>query len=456
MLTKKIPTQILAIILAMPLLVVYADDNVVCLGDNYEQGLPIPNVNLPTVSLTSEGNVAKIYEGDSLTLFTNATVDTQNGANPNFYWCAEQGQLEIDPTAPDLSQVKYIAPAEVTENTWVRVVVQLSDGLGYVSGKSLFLNVSPITYYFVEGYLYNKYGHTIPDAPVEVAGHTAVTDENGYYKINELRAGNYTLTASKDGYNFTPIEITVGENETNTISLISDDPTPCLLYAVHDEGKKHSQFFTVNPFNAFEVKLLGSLYKGYDIEALDIHPTNNQLFAAAGDDGLQPGHLYKVNSWNGQMSHVGDTNFHEINGLSFTQEGTLWGWAEGEGLIQIDTETGNGTLEIAYDGPVEDITWDNEGLILYGVENNTLLAYNPQAIVLTKLNCTLPDGEVEALEMLPDGRLLFSLHDDETLSIHALEIDSCDRLDMAIDVTLNEIKLNDVEGIAWPIEACIR
>jgi len=238
MLTKKIPTQILAIILAMPLLVVYADDNVVCLGDNYEQGLPIPNVNLPTVSLTSEGNVAKIYEGDSLTLFTNATVDTQNGANPNFYWCAEQGQLEIDPTAPDLSQVKYIAPAEVTENTWVRVVVQLSDGLGYVSGKSLFLNVSPITYYFVEGYLYNKYGHTIPDAPVEVAGHTAVTDENGYYKINELRAGNYTLTASKDGYNFTPIEITVGENETNTISLISDDPTPCLLYAVHDEGKK--------------------------------------------------------------------------------------------------------------------------------------------------------------------------------------------------------------------------
>ncbi|GEM_PF-2088345 len=38
MLTKKIPTPVLAIILAMPLFV-YADDNVVCLGDNYEQGL---------------------------------------------------------------------------------------------------------------------------------------------------------------------------------------------------------------------------------------------------------------------------------------------------------------------------------------------------------------------------------------------------------------------------------
>ncbi len=65
MFTKKIPTPVLAIILAMPLFV-YADDNVVCLGDNYEQGLPIPNVNLPTVSLTSEGNVAQIYEGESL------------------------------------------------------------------------------------------------------------------------------------------------------------------------------------------------------------------------------------------------------------------------------------------------------------------------------------------------------------------------------------------------------
>ncbi len=30
-----------------------ANNDVVCLGDNYEQGIPISNVSLPTVSLTS-------------------------------------------------------------------------------------------------------------------------------------------------------------------------------------------------------------------------------------------------------------------------------------------------------------------------------------------------------------------------------------------------------------------
>jgi len=220
MFTKIFPVWLVAIF-AMS---VYADDNVVCIGDNYEQGIPIPNVSLPTVSLTSAENVAQIYEGESLTLFANAIVDTQNGGNPNFYWCAEKGQLEIDSSTPDLNQVKYIAPTEVTEDTWVRVVVQLSDGLGYVSGKSLFLNISPLTYYFVEGYIYNTEGHAIPDALVEVVGHTVTTDAEGYYKINDLLPGNYTLTASKNDQNFVPVEITVGKNEPNKISLISDVP----------------------------------------------------------------------------------------------------------------------------------------------------------------------------------------------------------------------------------------
>ena len=201
---------------------VYADDNVICLGNNYEQGIPIPNISLPIVSLTSAENVAQIYEGESLTLFADAIVDTQNGGNPNFYWCAEKGRLEIDPTAPDISQVKYIAPTVVTEDTWVRVVVQLSDSLGYVSGKSLFLNVSPRSYYFVEGYIYNTEGHTIPAALVEIAGNTVTTNADGYYKINDLLPGNYTLTASKNEHNFAPIEITVGEDEPNKISMFSD------------------------------------------------------------------------------------------------------------------------------------------------------------------------------------------------------------------------------------------
>jgi len=58
--------------------------------------------------------------------------------------------------------------------------------------------------------------------------------------------------------------------------------------------------------------------------------------------------------------------------------------------------------------------------------------------------------------MLPDDRLLFNIHHDDTLNLHAIDIESCEMLSVEIPVALDEIKLNDVEGIAWPVDACIR
>jgi len=80
----------------------------------------------------------------------------------------------------------------------------------------------------------------------------------------------------------------------------------------------------------------------------------------------------------------------------------------------IETSTGTATIELSYEGPIEDITWDNQGLMLYGIEQNHLLAYNSQTYQLTEVSCILPGGEVEALEMLPYGRLQFGIHDDKT------------------------------------------
>jgi len=235
------------------------------------------------------------------------------------------------------------------------------------------------------------------------------------------------------------------------LSITTDEQyTECLLYAVHDDNRRDSQFFTVNPQQNFAVSLLGKLHLKQDIESLDIHPTTNQIFAAAGDDGEHPGHLYQVNSQTGELIHIGATSFNEINGLSFHPDGSLWGWAEGDGLIKIDILTGAATLQLAYNGPVEDITWNSS--TLYAVIDSQLLAYDGQ--VVTELNCTLPGGEIEALEMLPDGKLLFGIHNDKTLSIHALDIDSCELTGVAIDTKVDGIRLNDVEGIAWPIAAC--
>ena len=170
------------------------------------------------------------------------------------------------------------------------------------------------------------------------------TDENGYYQITDLPTGDYTLIAELNKHNFTPTDFTINENQSIVMDIVSDGLTECLLYAVHDEGRRDTQFFTINPAQNFKVQLLGTLHLKQDIEALDILPRTNQIFAAAGDDGTHPGHLYQVNARTGGLTRLGgNPEFNEINGLSFKSDGTLSGWAEGKGLIQIDTQTGSGS-----------------------------------------------------------------------------------------------------------------
>jgi YD repeat-containing protein len=123
----------------------------------------------------------------------------------------------------------------------------------------------------------------------------------------------------------------------NLLSVTTSDlprVTDCLLYAVHDDGRSDSQLFTLNPYQNFEVKLLGELHRHYDIEALDLDPTTDQLFAGAGADGLAPGALYTVNLHTGELTLVGPSGFSNLHGISFRPDGSLWGWASGAGLIQ--------------------------------------------------------------------------------------------------------------------------
>jgi len=324
------------------------------------------------------------------------------------------------------------------------------------AGNLLSITTTDLPKFDIEGHVRDTEGNPLSGVLIEANGYTAETDDNGYYQLTDLPYGDYTLIAELEKHNFTPQDIIVNDESVLVVDMVSDGLTSCLLYAVHDEGRRDTQFFTVDPAQDFEVKLLGKVHFQKDIEALDIEPRTNQIFAAAGDDGTHPGHLYKVNARTGALLRIGDTNFKEINGLSFKNDGSLWGWAEGEGLISIETQTGHGTLKIAYDGPVEDITWDNLGVILYGVEKKKLLAYNSQTNELKQLNCTLPGFEVESIEMLPDGRLLFGIHNDKTLSLHALDIESCSLVGINISTQVFGMELNDVEGMAWPVEACSR
>ena len=234
----------------------------------------------------------------------------------------------------------------------------------------------------------------------------------------------------------------------------------CSIYGVNDKGLNNSQHFAVHPYANFTVNAVGPQYKAHDIEGLDIHPVTGALYVTSGDDskrGHLPGHLYQVNKFNGKLTAIGSTGFNEVSALSFRPENdnsqfTLWGWAEGDGLIQINPTTGASTLIAATPLAIEDITWSNDGQLLYGVEDSVLYQYDSTIGAIT-IACHNFPAEVEALDMLPDGNLLIAFHEANDSSIHSFNIDSCS-IDVSVDLppaanSPINTPYRDIEGLAW-------
>lgn len=117
--------------------------------------------------------------------------------------------------------------------------------------------------------------------------------------------------------------------------------------------------------------------------------------------------------------------------------------------------TGKGTL-------VYESEWDVEGLTIKENEDGSLMFY---AAIDTELwfydtstgtldvACAGLLGETEALEMIPGGLILFGVHNDRTLKLHALEPTACE---VVADEDIPTNQFDDVEGIALPTKACIR
>lgn len=225
----------------------------------------------------------------------------------------------------------------------------------------------------------------------------------------------------------------------NGVSTVSNDCD--FIYGVHDDKLNDSQLIKIDPQNGFVIEALGPLYRGYDIEAVDISP-DNQLYVAAGDETDKPGYLYRADMVTGQLTQIGPTGFAEIDGISFNPiDGTLWGWAQDAGLIRINPATGASEMVFASSGEFEDLDWDNTGTTLYVIQNqygnyihpqnytlnlgispylepnndatvaHVLLAYNVATNTVSpfcqsEIDALLGKREIEALEVLPDNSLM--------------------------------------------------
>lgn len=133
------------------------------------------------------------------------------------------------------------------------------------------------------GYIHDKFGQPIADVIVQIVGHqNTTTDETGYWEIDSLTEGEYTVIASKTGYQFgKPQDFAIGNNILRT-EVKLDKPVSLLRIAVIPEAHfvKQGQDFSyqITVTNVGEASLTGVILT-------DELPTNTQLVSVVSIDG---------------------------------------------------------------------------------------------------------------------------------------------------------------------------
>jgi hypothetical protein len=244
----------------------------------------------------------------------------------------------------------------------------------------------------------------------------------------------------------------------NMDAIFTAPPKPCdYVYAVNDALISDSQILRIDPRNGYKIEQLGPTHYGYDIEGLDVSATG-EIYGSAGDQGEKPGYIYKIDPVNGDITEVGPTGYAEVDGLSFNPaDGSLWGSVQDAGLIKIDLSSGKATLVYPHAGEMEDLTWNNDGSILYLVENmhgksnpagvpytadkavqpepggdaqvpHVLFAYNLANNTVNEICSDVIGslGEIEALEIAEDGSLMLGYHNSNHKPILAtIDLKTC-------------------------------
>jgi hypothetical protein len=240
-------------------------------------------------------------------------------------------------------------------------------------------------------------------------------------------------------------------------------PVSCQFYAVANESLSNdafnnSQLLTINREN-YADETLGPLYEGYDIQALAIHPQTNRLYAVSGakaDEHQHKGRLYMVDGDSGELCWVGDrsTGFNNVTDLAFSPDGSiLWGWAEGQGLIQIDPTTGEGQLVRSLDVPLAGFTLSRaENEVFLGVLNNELWKYNRPTEAFERLCTNLPTG-IGAVEMTATAGLLLGIPDTTGLGLYPFDPEPtrCE-LGTAIEIPLQPEQV--IADVVLPTAVC--
>lgn len=258
--------------------------------------------------------------------------------------------------------------------------------------------------------------------------------------------------------------VKLGEGVKLEEPVIIEPLVVCRFWGVHDQGRNDSQLLTLDYFSDnFDINPSGPLHEGFDIESLDISPQTGELYAASGDDSHAPGHLYQVDKSNGELTDLGALGVKGVDALAFHPEGTLWGYAQDQGLFKIthlpDVKTFTVVLPPVETVHVGDITWDITGNWLYGVQNSSqqgkkagqgasLWAYHLNEGLFKTLCPELDMKEIEMMETLPDGSLVVGFQEGRLSKFARIDLTTCHTMAEKEVVTI----YNDIEALTW--EGC--
>lgn len=306
---------------------------------------------------------------------------------------------------------------------------------------------------------YGAYAHNYTSYSFDITD-TVITPGEYILRFAEVDNKNF-FNMGVDNVSIKATIVETPEEEPEEPIVNNPSPVGCQLYGVQDNGLNNSEFFTLQETgqtNTFATQ------PGYDIESLAIHPIQYWLYGISSGDvdvGKETGYLYRIDAMNGELYPVGKVknetmDFDDVDSLSFNHnDNTLWGWAKGYGLIQINSLTAQATLELPSLVQIEGLTWDISGNLLYGAQGTTLWVYDKTNYSIDKHDCVLP-GQVEGLEIIQHPNLnggnpflLMGIHNNAMLNLVGIDLNTCDT------VIENPISYNDVEGLAFEAKTCV-
>jgi uncharacterized repeat protein (TIGR01451 family) len=170
----------------------------------------IPNVP-PTAALaiTPESGEA------ALTVALNGSASSDTDGNiVKYVWTSSDGQTATGENA----ELTFNEAGDYT------VTLEITDNDGAINSATKNVKVEAAGNYVASGTLKDKEGNPLAGVTIQIDDKTVVTDETGYWEINGLVEGEYTVIASKDGYLFDTTPCVVSNNVDTCQPKIKGEP----------------------------------------------------------------------------------------------------------------------------------------------------------------------------------------------------------------------------------------